>query len=126
MTNLNPDVIIKELIILFKNFMSSLKVRGKFKRTSICKFTECVNSCGFFIISADFIGWKGIHFILTVRIKTEIILLTFFLWLPKFACADDFTDNVVKDIFKLFTNGISNQIEKGETGFSHFRIFLAD
>lgn len=108
MADLNSDIVIEELVILLKNFMSSFKVRSEFKWTSISKLSKSMNSSSFFIIGADFVSRKGIHFIFTVRVKTEIVFLSFLFWLPKFACCNDFTNNVVKNVFKLLSNSVSN------------------
>lgn len=83
-----------------------------------------MNGSCFFVISGDFVGRKRIHFIFTVRVQTELVILGLFLRLPQFAGVQNLIYYVVKNSLKLASDGVSNQIEESKTSLSHLVILL--
>lgn len=121
---LNSNIVVEKLVVFFQNFMGSFKMRCKLHGASFSELSQCVNSCCFFVICCNLVGWKSIHFLFAVWIQTKLVFFFLFLWFPKFTGIKDFPNDIVKDSFKFSSNCVSDKVEEGKTGFSHFAIFF--
>lgn len=123
-TDLYADVLIEVLVMLFEQSVGLFEVGSELQGTSLSEFTKGMDGCCFFVLLSYFLG-SDIHLFLIfgVRIETKVFLLCSGVFL-RLTSSNNNRNEVVKDNFEHNADGISDEVEEGESSLTNLRILF--